>query len=236
MLFRGHTYFLTEYFESIQGEGNYAGANSLFLRFHFCNLTCNWCDTKYTWFADSGKFEPYTADQLKELIKAHKAPNVILTGGEPTLYRLDELVIPGKKYHVETNGIFIPTQPLDVVLANQNRFIRDAMDEQVIKNFNWVISPKLSNSQQQINEESLAFWADKDYCIFKFIIRNKSDLNEVTSITSNFNIDARKIYIGIEGQTLQSQLQPELIDLIVNRGLNFSPRLHVMIWGAKRRK
>ncbi len=236
MTFPGHTYYVTEYFESIQGEGNYSGVNSLFVRFHFCNLTCAWCDTKYTWFADSGKFEPYTSDQLKQLISSHHTPHVILTGGEPTLYQLDSLVVPGKKYHVETNGSFIPTEPLDVVLANQNRFLRDPMDEAVISTFNWVISPKLSNSHQEINERSLDFWSQKDYCIFKFIVRNVIDLDEVQSILARFNINPNKVYIGLEGQTLQSQLKPELVDEIIRRGLNFSPRLHVMLWGAKRRK
>lgn len=236
MLFRGYTYFLTEYFESIQGEGNYAGAYSLFLRFHFCNLTCSWCDTKYTWFADSGKFEPYNAEQIKELIRVHKAPNIIFTGGEPTLYSLDKLTVPGKKFHVETNGTYIPTQTLDVVLANENRFIREAMEEEVIRNFNWVVSPKLSNSLQEINDESLDFWSRKDYCIFKFIVRNEPDLNEVTSLITTFHIDKSKVYIGLEGQTLQSQIKPELVDEIIKRGFNFSPRLHVLLWGAKRRK
>jgi len=236
MTFQGYTYFLTEYFESIQGEGNYAGANSLFLRFHFCNLTCSWCDTKYTWFADSGKFEPYNAEQLKQLIRVHNSPHVILTGGEPTLYRLDNLVVSGKKFHVETNGMYIPTQSLDVILANQNRFVREPMDEAIIRDFNWVISPKLSNSLQEINEQSLDFWAKKEYCIFKFVVRNDVDLNEVSSIMTKFNIKPNKVYIGLEGQTLQSQLNPELVDEIIHRGLNFSPRLHVMLWGARRRK
>jgi len=235
-MFQGYTFFITEYFESIQGEGNFAGVNSLFLRFHFCNLTCSWCDTKYTWFSDSGKFEPYTADQLKQLIAAHQSHHVIFTGGEPTLYQLDKLVIPGKKYHVETNGIYIPTEPLDVVLTNQNRFLRKAMDESVISSFNWVISPKLSNSGQELNEESLFFWADKNYSTFKFIVGNVEDLNEVEFILKKFNINKQKVYIGLEGQTLQSQLKPNLVDEIIIRGLNFSPRLHVLLWGARRRK
>ena len=236
MTFNGYTYFITEYFESIQGEGNCAGVNSLFLRFHYCNLTCSWCDTKYTWFTDSGKFEPYTAEQLKQLIASHQSPNIIFTGGEPTLYQLDKLVIPGKKYHVETNGTYIPTEPLDVILANQNQFQRKAMDEAVISAFNWVISPKLSNSGQVLNEESLDFWSQKQYATFKFIVRHTGDLDEVQSLMIRFSIKPEKVYIGLEGQTLQSQLKPDLVDEIIRRGLNFSPRLHVLLWGAKRRK
>ena len=144
-------FYLSEHFVSLQGEGNCAGLNSLFLRFHFCNLTCTWCDTKYTWVAASGQFQPYTSATLKALISAHHTEQVILTGGEPTLYRLDNLVVPGKKYHVESNGVFIPTAPLAVTIADGTAFRREGTDESVISHFNWVISPKLSNARQQIN-------------------------------------------------------------------------------------
>lgn len=229
-------YYLSEHFVSLQGEGNCAGLNSLFLRFHFCNLTCTWCDTKYTWFADSGKFQPYSSDELKALIRVHNTPHIILTGGEPTLYRLDSLVVPGKKYHVESNGVFIPTAPLAITIADGTAFRREGMDESVIRYFNWVISPKLSNARQQINAQSLSFWAKMDYCIFKFIIRNESDLDEIESILKRFNIAGNKVYVGLEGQSLESQLKPTLVDEIIKRGLNFSPRLHVMLWGASRGK
>ena len=229
-------YYLSEHFVSIQGEGNCAGLNSLFLRFHFCNLTCTWCDTKYTWFEDSGKFLPYSSEELKALISTHNTRQVILTGGEPTLYRLDKLVVPGKKYHVESNGVFIPTEPLAITIADGTAFIREGMDESVICHFNWVISPKLSNARQQINAHSLSYWAKKDYCIFKFIIRGESDLDEIESALKRFNIAGNKVYVGLEGQNLESQLKPVLVDEIIRRGLNFSPRLHVMLWGASRGK
>ena len=50
------------------------------------------------------------------------------------------------------------------------------------------------------------------------------------------NIDNQKVYIGLEGYNLQSQLQPDLVDEIVNQGFNFSPRLHIMLWGIQRGK
>ncbi len=229
-------YFLSEYFESIQGEGNYAGVLSLFLRFHFCNLTCSWCDTKYTWQKNSGSYKAFSTDELKKIISDGSPYHVIFTGGEPSLYRLDKLVIPGRKYHVETNGTIIPTEPMDIVLKDNNRITREAMDENIIKNFNWVISPKLSNSRLKLNEQSLTFWAGKEYCIFKFVIRNFDDLDEVESAVKQFHIGHKKVFIMLEGQTLESQLKPEMVDKIIERGYNFSPRLQVMLWGAKRGK
>jgi 7-carboxy-7-deazaguanine synthase len=231
-----YIYYISEIFESIQGEGNYAGVYSLFLRFHFCNFTCSWCDTKYTWLEKSGKHEPYTAEQLKNMISGQRPYHVILTGGEPTLHQLDKLVVPAKKYHVESNGSIIPTEPLNITLKDGTQVTRDAMDERIICNFNWVISPKLLNSGQELNENSLAYWAEKDYCIFKFVIRESSDLDEVKGIVKQFSLDQKKIYIALEGMTLESQLKPQLVDEIIAKGFNFSPRLHTMLWGNRKGK
>lgn len=229
-------FYVSEIFESIQGEGNYAGAFSLFVRFQFCNLTCSWCDTKYTWFADSGKHTPWQADALTQRIAEARPQNIIFTGGEPTLYPLDQLVVPGKKFHVETNGFYIPTQPLEVNLHSGQAFSRPAMDEHTISAFNWVVSPKLANSRQPRSEEALRFWARQPYAVFKFVTRSVADLNEVEQWMDEFGMARSKVYIALEGQTAELQMKPDMVDEIVRRGLHFSPRLHVLLWGNKREK
>jgi 7-carboxy-7-deazaguanine synthase len=229
------TYYLSEIFESIQGEGNCAGASSLFVRFGRCNLACSWCDSKFTWRKnDSGKV--MTADEIRHLIEKSSASNVIFTGGEPTLYKLDKLVVPNKKFHVETNGTIIPIQPLDIILPDKTPFHRVAMSEGIIKNFNWVISPKMKNAGEKLNDEAMQFWAKKDWGIFKFIIQNKTDLLELEQVLEKYQIAKKRVFIGLEGCTAESQIRPELVDFIVEMGYNFSPRLHVVLWGNKRKK
>ena len=90
-------FYVNEIFRSIQGEGNYAGVNSLFIRFQFCQLTCNWCDSKYTWYEKSGSFKQYSRDDLIQIIRQTPCHHIIFTGGEPSLYRLDWLYVEGKK-------------------------------------------------------------------------------------------------------------------------------------------
>jgi organic radical activating enzyme len=228
-------YHITELFESIQGEGNRVGVNSLFVRFHYCNLTCSWCDTKYTWSIQSAH-KTYDKSQLKSLLQNTQANNVIFTGGEPTLYQIDDLVIPSKHFHVETNGVLIPTDPLSMTLNDGSHWERRAMEESIIKDFNWVVSPKLSNSGEKISEKSLRYWAEKEWCIFKFVVKNSMDINEVENLAEKFNLRKEKIYIGLEGITIDSQLRPELVDEIIQRGYNYSPRIHILLWGKEREK
>ena len=228
------TYNISEHFESIQGEGNFSGVKSLFIRFQFCNLTCSWCDTKYTWNKYSGNHKQYTVNDLNELIRESKSGHVIFTGGEPSLYRLDMLAEEKRKYHVESNGTIIPTQPLNITLPDGSVFTREGMDEAVISGFNWVISPKLSNSRQKINTGSIEFWADRNWGIFKFIAKTIDDIAEINTFIEKFYIEKSRVYIGIEGSSRESQLRPELADEIILNGFNYSPRLHVLLWGDVR--
>jgi len=229
-------YFVSEIFRSIQGEGNYAGVNCLFIRFQFCNLTCSWCDTKYTWLRKSGTFKEYSKEELRKVIEDSPCHHIIFTGGEPTLYRLDELAVTGKKFHVETNSSILPWELLNINLADGSNFSRSAMDMNIIKHFNWVISPKLSNSRQSFHENKLKPWTEKEFGIFKFIITDENDLNEVSKLIEKYNMSKDRIYIGLEGTNINTQLKPELVDKIINSGFNFSPRLHVMLWGATKGK
>ena len=116
MRITNNDFVVSEIFESIQGEGNFVGVNSLFIRFQLCNLTCAWCDTKYTWTKSSGEISMFQDDELKKIIEDSPKEHVIFTGGEPCLYRIDLLAGKDKIYHVESNGTIIPTKPLFVIL------------------------------------------------------------------------------------------------------------------------
>ena len=62
------------------------------------------------------------------------------------------------------------------------------------------------------------------------------DINEVENLAEKFNLRKEKIYIGLEGITIDSQLRPELVDEIIQRGYNYSPRIHILLWGKEREK
>lgn len=98
---------INEIFYSLQGEGHHTGVPSVFVRFSGCNLKCPFCDTSH----DDGVF--MTDEDIVRSIKLYKAPWIVLTGGEPSLFIDEDFVrllqrATGKKVAVETNG----THPL----------------------------------------------------------------------------------------------------------------------------
>ncbi|MFH1202379.1 MAG: 7-carboxy-7-deazaguanine synthase QueE [Candidatus Omnitrophota bacterium] len=97
---------IAEVFESIQGEGIYAGTKQIFVRFYGCNLACKFCDTRLT------QFDKYSSLELDNLLqKFPKSVNSIcFTGGEPLRQKdfLKEILgivkHRGYKTYLETNG------------------------------------------------------------------------------------------------------------------------------------
>jgi 7-carboxy-7-deazaguanine synthase len=96
-------YQVNEIFTSIQGEGVHAGVPATFVRLQGCPVGCSWCDTKYTW-AHGGR--SMSTDEILEQVHAH---HVVITGGEPTLYNLDNLIrllrFAGHFAQMETSGL-----------------------------------------------------------------------------------------------------------------------------------
>ena len=97
---------LMEDFDSIQGEGYHQGKAAYFVRLAGCDINCPWCDVKESW--DAEVYNLIDIGELKESISISKAKIVVITGGEPLMYNLDELTAfihsLGKKTHLETAG------------------------------------------------------------------------------------------------------------------------------------
>jgi organic radical activating enzyme len=119
---------LVEIFSSVQGEGIYVGASTLFIRFGECDLRCRWCDTPHSWKPapecrieterGAGSFRSLRnpvslaamADAAEALeLTAHRF--VSLTGGEPLLQPAALRALArrlrgrGPRIHLETHGL-----------------------------------------------------------------------------------------------------------------------------------
>ena len=118
-----HTLKINEIFYSIQGEGSYAGTPMVFVRVAGCNLRCSWCDQPDTimrGFVDRNdnrvdlKYDFMDEHGILSKVKiaAPGCRRVCITGGEPTVHKLgnliDELVLDRYILHLETNGTNFP--------------------------------------------------------------------------------------------------------------------------------
>jgi len=96
---------ITKIFYSIQGEGTLHGTASIFVRFHGCNLDCHFCDDEYH---TQDNYHTISTQALIDALKKYPSKTVILTGGEPSIYELNNMIsalkVAGYYVCVETNG------------------------------------------------------------------------------------------------------------------------------------
>lgn len=71
--------YITEIFQSIQGESSLTGLPTTFIRLSGCPLRCSWCDTAYSF--TRGK--KYSVQELLEETARFGWKHVCVTGGEP---------------------------------------------------------------------------------------------------------------------------------------------------------
>lgn len=121
---------VNEIFYSLQGEGRWTGTPAIFVRLSGCNLKCAFCDT------DHSEFTFLSTTDIIDRINTYPAKTVILTGGEPSLQPLDELIdaihLTGRKVHIETNGTIKLPDTIDWITCSPKdggKVIIDRIDE-----------------------------------------------------------------------------------------------------------
>ena len=117
---------INEIFYSLQGEGYNTGTASVFIRLSGCNLHCDFCDTRH---------EEGTMMSLPEIVEQvmqfPKAPLIVLTGGEPSLWIDEDFVkglkaMTGKRIAIETNGTHPLPHGIDWVTLSPKKGIGDS--------------------------------------------------------------------------------------------------------------
>ena len=105
---KGERLPVMEVFYTIQGEGRNAGAPAIFIRLAGCDVGCHWCDVKESWTATDHKV--YSIQELKDEISQYPCKNIVITGGEPLMYKLDVLCSSLKEDNyllwMETSGAY----------------------------------------------------------------------------------------------------------------------------------
>lgn len=215
-------YKVVEKFISINGEGSRAGQLAAFIRFHYCNLNCSYCDTKYA-NGNDAKYDLLTCEEILNYLKENKVINVTLTGGEPLLQNdikdlIEQLINHGYSVEIETNG------SIDI-----SPFIND-------KRPIFTLDYKLpsSNMENYMNLDNYQYLNKND--VIKFVIGNIEDLNKAKFIINKYNLlDNVKVYFS----PVFGKIDPkEIVDYMIKHHLNkvnLQLQLHKFIWDVNQR-
>lgn len=117
-----------EQFYTFQGEGVHAGRAAYFIRTFGCPVHCPWCDSAGTWHPDyiPKKIERWTPENLAAEVAKTKAEIVVVTGGEPAIHDLAQLVDAlhaiEKNVHLETSGAFPIQGDFDWITLSPKRW------------------------------------------------------------------------------------------------------------------
>ena len=212
---------IAECFFSIQGEGVTVGMPAVFIRLQGCSVGCHWCDTKYSWDPAGG--HQVTLEALVGEAGAFPCRRAVVTGGEPLESSLfvplvEALKARGFTVEVETSGILSPP----AVLVDQ-----------------WNVSLKLANSgvpePRRINPEAIHHFRGRG-AWWKFVVADPGDVTEVLQVMARFALPRDRILLMPEGIRREELLERSLwvVEKCRCHGFRYSPRLHTLLWGAKR--
>jgi 7-carboxy-7-deazaguanine synthase len=214
---------IAETFFSLQGEGATAGLPAIFVRLQGCSVGCAWCDTKYSWDPAAGR--EVGLDALLEEIAAFPCRRVVITGGEPLesaffIPLAAALGTQGFRIEVETSGTLAPPA-------------RSARDIQ------WNVSVKLGGSgvteAKRISPEAIRAFLARD-AWWKFVVTDDGDVAEVLRLAERFALPRERILLQPECVRAEEFMAraPWVAEQCRTHGFRFSPRLHVLLWGARR--
>jgi len=208
-----HIMNINEIFYSLQGEGQFSGLPTIFIRTMGCNLRCSYCDTTYAY--EQG--EDFSIDAIIKKIQQYSCNTVCLTGGEPLIQNeiellIDQLINQGYHCSVETNGSknitsFINKKSLSISLD---------------------IKCPSSTMHEHMKLENINLLRAQDQ--LKFIIGTKDDFNYAKKIIQHFNPNCTIYFQPVWGSST-TQLANWILkeNLPIHLGL----QLHKLIWGKE---
>lgn len=226
-------------FYTIEGEGEFVGRPSVFMRLSMCNLTCkgfasadspNGCDSFISWSVKNKMtYEEVYEFMAQNSFNCRLKDGAIwkLTGGEPLIQQksLLELVdgfilrfgfVP--KIDFETNATIVPDHQWKDWGAT------------------FTTSPKLSNNGDPVEKRykpEVLKWHAQNRSGFKFVVSSESEIREILEkYVYECKVPTDRIWLMpcCGSRSEHSEKAYVVAELCKKYNFNFSPRLQLVIW------
>lgn len=230
-------------FYTVEGEGEYVGQPSVFMRLSMCNLTCkgfassdspNGCDSYISWSVKNKMSftEIFNIIEQNKYLEHLKQGAILkITGGEPLVQQKQLLklieafsalygFVP--RIDFETNATLVP-------------------DDRWVGEFKatFTTSPKLTTNgdpEEKTYKPEVLKWHREHNSGFKFVITSDRDIEEIWKKYVNddqgINVPLSRIWFmpccGSRSEHIEKA--PAVAEYAKAMHVNFSPRLQLIIW------
>lgn len=230
---------INELFCSLQGEGNFSGIPSIFVRTSGCNLRCWFCDSYHTSWEPTGAWLSID-DIIDEVLSYEQADHVVFTGGEPMIHEesvtlLDELADYGYHTTVETNGTIYREAAIDLASISPKLASSTPIPERDPKgDGEWAEQ----HEERRLDLEALSLLVDTYDSQLKFVVTGSDDMPEIEELVERVRtatkttIPDHNVLLMPEGMTRTEldKTRNKVAELAMEYGYRYTPRLHVDIW------
>ncbi|MCH5267786.1 MAG: putative 7-carboxy-7-deazaguanine synthase QueE [Lachnospiraceae bacterium] len=217
-------FHVAEIFESINGEGRFAGELASFVRLKGCNLHCSYCDTAWACTGDAS-CQVVTEEQICRRVLDSGIRRVTLTGGEPLAHPEIEVLLKrlseeeSLQVEIETNGS-IPIRPF--------RHYKNSPS--------FTIDYKLPGSgmEEHMCDENFRGITSAD--TVKFVVSHRADLERAEQVMTEYSLSDR---CAVFFSPVFGLIEPvEIVEFLRERCLNgvkLQLQLHKFIWDSQTR-
>lgn len=206
---------VVEIFESIDGEGIFAGYPATFIRLYGCNLNCSYCDSRYA--CEGNVYQNLTVSAIVEMAKGFGHKHITLTGGEPLIHNnvlslIKKLQRAGFVVNIETDGA------VDIVPFINRRSI-----------FTLDYKCPSSGMENRMILTNLKALREKD--VLKFVVGTHEDLQKAKEIIEEYHLQG---YCNIFISPVFGRIEPkEIVEFLLENHLDevrVQLQIHKFIW------
>ena len=225
------------FYDTVQGEGIYAGTPAIFLRLHGCTLNCLYCDTKDIWKEGVLIEVDEIIDIFSEynlFFKLQQGAHLVITGGSPLLQQKALSVL---FENLAEKGLEKFPKGFLFFIEMENECIIKPTPEILRFVTHWNNSPKLPSSGYTFTPPAPAYLKLFSNSTYKFVIQDEEDWQYLQRHYIETGVLKKKQIILMPCAKNKKELldiQEFVMSLCIKENIRYGDRLHIRFWDDKK--